>query len=174
MAPRASTRGASKKARLNLARTLLQGGNGGIARDDSDDELGEDDVPWEWIYPQPSSLLSPVVDNKQNNNNNNDDGSLTPTKKRKRDDLMTADTEKTQQPIGARLGNSFDCQIGDCLLLKADGQKMSWVGIATEFGMNDDQMSVRIMWFSNHSEIRNRTKKRTDFLLVITLINIEQ
>lgn len=37
-----------KRSKIEEARHYLHGG--GVIREDSDDELGQDDLPWEWIY----------------------------------------------------------------------------------------------------------------------------
>ncbi|KAI0140180.1 P-loop containing nucleoside triphosphate hydrolase protein [Hypoxylon sp. NC0597] len=109
----------------------------GVARDDSDDELGIDDHPWEWIYRQtqpPNSIA-----------------------KRKRNDQ--------QDIIGARMG-TFECYVGDCVLLKADGSNEAWVAIVTEFREEDEDgdKAANFLWFSTEKEIRNSDRKRTDFL----------
>ncbi|KAI5920764.1 ATPase [Camillea tinctor] len=106
----------------------------GIARDDSDDELGDDDHPWEWIY----------------------SSSKDETKKR----------IPRHQIIGARMG-TFECYLGDCLLLKAEGSNEAWVAIVTEFieSDQDGDMAADFLWFSTEKEIRNSDRKRTDFLV---------
>jgi origin recognition complex subunit 1 len=42
---------------------------------------------------------------------------------------------------------SFDCKIGDCILLKAEGEgNRAWVGIICEFGEDENnEMSVNVM-----------------------------
>ncbi|KAJ6259485.1 hypothetical protein Dda_5122 [Drechslerella dactyloides] len=153
-------RAASQKARLNQARQLLRGKRatkGQIERDDSDDELGDDDVPWTWIYPDSNGPLSPVSANKTPADNLN-------AKKRRRDGSPVNQVEEAQaKPIGAKCG-TFECRVGDIILLKADGKKAAWVGLAVDFGGQDDDMQANIMWFSTHSEVRNRGKKRTDHI----------
>ncbi|KAF2765061.1 origin of replication binding protein [Teratosphaeria nubilosa] len=42
-----------KRTQLETARHILSGG--GVPREDSDDELGDEDHPWEWIYGQKGS-----------------------------------------------------------------------------------------------------------------------
>ncbi|KAI4869287.1 P-loop containing nucleoside triphosphate hydrolase protein [Hypoxylon rubiginosum] len=109
----------------------------GVARDDSDDELGNDDHPWEWIYrPNPTSELAI---------------------KRKRG--------VQHEIIGARMG-SFDCYIGDCVLLKAEGSNEAWVAIVSEFREADEDgdKAASFLWFSTEKEIRNGDRKRSDFL----------
>ena len=113
-----------KVQKAERARRLLTGI--GIARDDSDDELGLEDHPWEWIYSTPDQSTSTI--------------------------------------IGARMGN-FKCQLGDTVLLKAEGlAKEAWVGLICAF-LEDEESSgkaANFMWFSNEREIRNRQKKRKD------------
>ncbi|KAI1765999.1 P-loop containing nucleoside triphosphate hydrolase protein [Hypoxylon sp. FL1150] len=109
----------------------------GVARDDSDDELGNDDHPWEWVY-RPNSTSQSAT-------------------KRKR--------SVQQDIIGARMG-SFECYIGDCVLLKAEGSNEAWVAIVTEFREADEDgdMAASFLWFSTEKEIRNGDRKRSDFL----------
>lgn len=119
----------------------------GVARDDSDDELGIDDHPWEWIYRQnqPSASAS----------------------KRKR--------SAQHNIVGARMG-SFECYVGDCVLLKAEGSNEAWVGIVAEFREADEDgdKAANFLWFSTEKEIRNSDRKRTDFLPVRSSIYISR
>ncbi|KAI1137071.1 P-loop containing nucleoside triphosphate hydrolase protein [Hypoxylon sp. FL0543] len=109
----------------------------GVARDDSDDELGIDDHPWDWIYRQSQPA-----------------GSAAKKKRNGQHDI-----------IGARMGN-FECYVGDCVLLKADGSNEAWVAIVTEFREEDEDgdKTANFLWFSTEKEIRNSDRKRTDFL----------
>lgn len=111
----------------------------GVARDDSDDELGVDDHPWEWIYREAESSASPT--------------------KRKRNAHHSI--------VGARMG-TFECYVGDCVLLKADGSNEAWVAIVAEFREADEDgdKAANFLWFSTEKEIRNSDRKRTDFLPV--------
>ncbi|KAH9883715.1 P-loop containing nucleoside triphosphate hydrolase protein [Xylariomycetidae sp. FL2044] len=116
----------------------------GVTREDSDDELGSDDHPWEWIYP-PLSATSSGTSRKR-------------TRERRRD------------IIGARMG-TFECYLGECLLLKAEGSNEAWVAILTEFVDDDDDgdddhgdKAANFLWFSTEKEIRNSDRKRKDFL----------
>jgi origin recognition complex subunit 1 len=116
----------------------------GIAREDSDDELGTDDIPWEWIYEKDAAGEEPAAENGR---------------KRKRA------TTPEAQIIGARMG-SFECHLGDTMLLKAEGSNEAWVGIICDFQVDEDgDKAACFMWFSSPDEIRN-PKKRTDFLEV--------
>lgn len=119
----------------------------GIARDDSDDELGYEDHPWEWILQ--SAPSSPAKSDRAES-----------ARKRKRGDGHG-------RIIGARMGN-FECYLGETVLLKAEGSHEAWVGIITEF-IDDDEdgdKAAHFLWFSSEKEIRSREKKRTDFLPV--------
>ncbi|KAI1840496.1 hypothetical protein JX266_013282 [Neoarthrinium moseri] len=120
----------------------------GIARDDSDDELGDEDHPWEWIH-QSARTTSPSQDRPE------------ATRKRKRE----LDEAPQGRIVGARMG-SFECYVGDCVLLKAEGSHEAWVGIITEFLDSDEDgdKAANFLWFSSEKEIRNRDKKRTDAL----------
>ncbi|KAI1806475.1 P-loop containing nucleoside triphosphate hydrolase protein [Daldinia bambusicola] len=109
----------------------------GVAREDSDDELGVDDHPWEWIYRESELSGSPP--------------------KRKRNAHHSI--------VGARMG-AFECYLGDCVLLKAEGSNEAWVAIVTEFRETDEDgdKAANFLWFSTEKEIRNSDRKRTDFL----------
>ncbi|CAJ2513369.1 Uu.00g014880.m01.CDS01 [Anthostomella pinea] len=113
----------------------------GVARDDSDDELGVDDHPWEWIHAEP------------------DHGDAAKGK-RKRDA-----THQGHHIVGARMG-TFECYKGDCVLLKADGSNEAWVAIITDFldADEDGDMAAHFLWFSTETEIRNNDRKRKDYL----------
>ena len=115
----------------------------GITREDSDDELGSEDLPWEWIY------------NDETPDRANDDGQ-SDRKRRK-----VAGTKI----VGARMGTTFQCRIGDAVLLKAEGSNEAWVAIICEFVQDDGQgeKAANFMWFSTEKEIRNKERKRTDF-----------
>src|ERR1700742_363274 len=83
---------------------------GGLRREDSDDELGYEDHPWQWIYEDEESPQT--SDEPQ-------------AKKRKTSSLDS----KKRFVVGARMG-SFSVRIGDPLLLKSPEQGKDWVGIA--------------------------------------------
>jgi origin recognition complex subunit 1 len=126
--------------RQQLAKTWLT--KGGIFHEDSDDELGCEDLPWEWIYDGPS------------------DG-----------------TSSTQRKIvGARMG-SFECRLGQPVLLKSPEPGKDWAGIISEFlegdadtdGEDTQQRqpvkSANIMWFTSPDEfLSTKNKMRTDAL----------
>ncbi len=119
----------TQAAKAERARQLLR--TGGVARDDSDDELGLEDHPWEWIYAE----------------NDQDDA-------------------EDEGIVGARMGN-FECKIGDCVLLKAEGVGEAWIGLICDFQDDEDgEKAANFMWFSTEREIRNKERKRKDFLPV--------
>ena len=116
----------------------------GVAREDSDDELGDEDHPWEWIMEE-NSPESPSAEGN--------------SRKRKR---------AQDRIVGARMGD-FVCRLGDCVLLKADGSNEAWVAIVCEFvedDGDDGEKAANFMWFSTAQEIRNKERKRTDALPV--------
>ena len=140
----------SAQARALRARQYLT--TGGITREDSDDELGLEDHPWQWIH----SHSPPTTPQRKRN------GSL--------------------EIIGARMG-SFECHIGDCVLLKAEGNGEAWVGLICDFVEEDNEeedddsgddsgygggqgkgMGANFMWFGTEREIRNEKKRRADAL----------
>lgn len=111
--------------KVQQARRLLSGR--GVRRDDSDDELGEDEYPWDWIYNKEEDVNGRTI-------------------------------------IGARHGPRFQCRLGDCVLLKAEGTSQAWVGLICEF-YDDEEEGEKVanfMWFSTEKEIRNKEKKRND------------
>jgi origin recognition complex subunit 1 len=138
-----------QQSKLEKARQFLK--TGGVYREDSDDELGTDDYPWEWIYESSKDRAK------------SDD-----TPKR-----SASAAFRESDIIGARMGK-FKCFLGDCVLLKAEGNE-AWVGIITHFFEDEetkDKMS-NMMWFSSPWEIRNKVKARPDALEVRLLCVIE-
>jgi len=129
-------------SKAEQARQILRKGD--VVREDSDDELGYEDHPWEWIYaPQHND---PAVDNAKSN-------------------------DKLSSVVGARMG-TFECLIGDAVLLKAAGNE-AWVAIITGFSegdIEDDEgemiwsKKATFLWFSSQKEIKNSAKKRDDVL----------
>ncbi len=154
------------------ARRLLAGV--GISREDSDDELGAEDYPWEWIYEggAPSESGSSNKENEPGRRSISQDGDdnrstiadAAVTKKRS---ARNTNRRPTARIIGARMG-TFECRLGDTVLLKAEGTNEAWVGLICDFEENDeeDEKMANIMWFSTEKEIRNKQKKRMDFLHV--------
>jgi origin recognition complex subunit 1 len=136
----------TKRSRAEQARQFLTGG--AVLREDSDDELGYEDHPWEWIYGDKGADQSPPDDN------------ATPRK------CKVTHSTQTGRIVGARMG-SFTCKLGDAVLLKADGNQ-AWVGIICDLYEDDedDEKVARFLWFSSEQEIRNKSKKRTDFVSV--------
>lgn len=119
-----------KRTKIEQARHILSGG--GVQREDSDDELGQEDHPWEWIY----------------------EGS-----------------GKSQKIVGAKMG-SFDCHLGDIVLLQAPSKNEAWVAMLQDFfeGETEDddgelvaEKQATMLWFAGEKEIRSKNK-RTDFL----------
>lgn len=134
-----------KPSRVQKARQYLTGG--AVFREDSDDELGYEDHPWEWIYDDTTGADdAPAREN------------ATPRKRK------AAPDSHGQRIVGARMG-SFQCKVGDAVLLKAEGNQ-AWVGIICDFydDVVDEEKMAKFLWFSSEREIRNQTKKRTDFL----------
>ncbi|KAL1955114.1 hypothetical protein VTO42DRAFT_9015 [Malbranchea cinnamomea] len=136
----------SSNATQELAKQWLT--KGGIFHEDSDDELGSEDLPWEWIY--------------DSNDVSDDNSHSVPSSTRRR-------------IIGARMG-SFECKIGQPVLLKSPEPGKDWAGIICEFleeapseEVNPQQdglvKSANIMWFASPDEfISTRKKKRLDAL----------
>ncbi|KAK0733600.1 P-loop containing nucleoside triphosphate hydrolase protein [Lasiosphaeria miniovina] len=121
----------------------------GVSREDSDDELGTDDHPWEWIYePREQEASASAEPDPQSVEGE------TPASSRKRKRALTQ-RHKDLRPkiIGARMGD-FECQLGDTVLLKAEGSNEAWVGIIYEF-LHDEienEKTANFMWFSSEKE----------------------
>ncbi|KPM39982.1 Origin recognition complex subunit 1 [Neonectria ditissima] len=131
---------AAKAAEPSLRRRRAPAGG---SRGDSDDELGSDDALWEWIY-----NTTPAPEDQPGE----------PQSDRKRRKVSG------NKIIGARVGQ-FECHVGDCVLLKADGSNEAWVALICEFVEDDGEgeKAANFMWFSTEKEIRNKDKKRSDF-----------
>lgn len=119
---------------------------GEAVSDHDQSSTDEADAEWQWITapaPTPSRPES--------------------ARKRKRD----GDRERI---IGASRGDA-EYHIGDCVLLRADGQADSWVAIISDFVERDEDgdQAANFLWFANEKEIRNKNRKRTDFLPVSIL-----
>jgi origin recognition complex subunit 1 len=171
MGPKSNPRSNHRATKAERARRYLTGG--GVAREDSDDELGLEDIPWQWIY---ATQENPAHDDLGNddddtgstgNLDSNDESSSSSS--RKRNIRRRKQAHSSKQIIGARMG-SFECQIGDSVLLKAEGNNEAWVGLICDFVDDEnDGMAAHFMWFSTEKEIRNKEKKRNDFLQVLVL-----
>ena len=113
---------------------------GGVAREDSDDELSLEDHPRELIY------------------------SKDPAKKR-----ASGTSGDEREIVGARMGG-FQCMVGDSVLLKAEGTREAWIGLICAFVEGEDdeggEKAADFMWFSTEREVWNKQKKRTDALPV--------
>lgn len=158
-------------SKAQRARRYLKGV--GISREDSDDELGYEDHPWEWIY---EGVTDTQLDGGEENEASN---SAVGTNQNAVDlpDKHALDSEKSNSRItkrgargriiGAQMGG-FRCKLGDCVLLKAEGTNEAWVGLICEFAEGEDEQGkmANIMWFSTEKEIKNKQKKRTDFMQV--------
>lgn len=134
----------------------------GVTREDSDDELGTNDYPWEWIYERVEEENEAEPDSETV-----DENGPSSTRKRKR-----AAVQAIQQRtiIGARMGD-FECQLGDIMLLKAEGSNEAWVGIISEFLEDEEgEKAANFLWFSSEKEIRNSEKKRKDFIEVCSFV----
>lgn len=113
---------------------------GGLAREDSDDELGYEDHPWEWMFADDTS--GPKEDGQSS------------SRKRKASTMLSEPTKKTI--IGARMG-SFVVKAGDAVLLKSPEQGKDWAGLVCAFSdVNEDEeeeMCAHIQWFCAPDEL---------------------
>ncbi|KAJ5893997.1 Origin recognition complex subunit 1 [Penicillium taxi] len=132
---------------------------GALVHEDSDDELGSEDLPWHWIY---DAELDPKNGEKENN------GSPEKKSGRRR---SSRPAQKKRAIVGARMG-SFECRLGQIVLLKSPEPGKDWIGIITEFVEEEDEdeddeliKSVNVMWFASPDEfLSTRNKQRTDAL----------
>ncbi|PGH00103.1 origin recognition complex subunit 1 [Blastomyces parvus] len=144
---------------------------GGIYRDDSDDELGYEDHPWEWIYEtDPSS-----TEDSRLNDSGDELDCVTPTK-RKASQHSRRKAPAKKKITGAKMG-SFVCKLGETVLLKSPEPGKDWAGIICEFleeedddnededGSGEPIKSANIMWFASPDEfLATKNKKREDAL----------
>ncbi|KAJ5656045.1 ATPase AAA-type core [Penicillium longicatenatum] len=129
---------------------------GGLVREDSDDELGDEDHPWDWIYADKEAETEEV-------------NNTSPEKSNRRRSSRPA--RKKRAIVGARMG-SFECRIGQIVLLKSPEAGKDWVGIIMDFLEEDDEdgedekiKSASIMWFASPDEfLSTRNKRRADAL----------
>jgi origin recognition complex subunit 1 len=112
-------------AKASRARKLLAG----VQRDDSDDELGIEDHPWEWIYEKEEREEDDGADDSEDEEKS--------AAKRTRRTKLVQYVQRKRRIVGAKMGN-FKCKIGDCVLLKAEGTNSAWVGIICDFMENDE------------------------------------
>jgi len=89
--------GRTKLSKAEQARRFLI--HGGVAREDSDDELGLEDLPWIWIYKTQKGYES--EEDEASEDEVSDDG---PSKGRKRK-RKTRTKRKEDEIIGAKMGN---------------------------------------------------------------------
>jgi origin recognition complex subunit 1 len=139
----------SRPTTIERARQWLKGG--GVVRDDSDDELGIEDYPWEWIYADQEATARQQSEKQEAGNDK-------PSRKRKASAISSSG-----DIVGARMGK-FECRLGDTVLLKAESGNEAWVAVICDFfeDEEDDVKMANFMWFSTPREIRNKAKKRTD------------
>ena len=117
---------------------------GGFTREDSDDELGYEDLPWEWVY---SNHFTKSQEDEQ-------EVEKTPSRKRKASAM--SNSSRRMVIVGAKMGN-FSVKIGDTVLLKSPEQGKDWAGIICAFSDVDDdeeeEMCVHLQWFCSPDEL---------------------
>lgn len=135
--PSSSTKAA--QARRLLTRGYLQ-------REDSDDELGEEDHPWQWVYNEQQSPRADQNYTRDEPDEVVDDEDPTAKARLRSKPRRPTATSYGQQITGAKMG-SFECKLGDCVLLKAEGEgNRAWIGLICEFGEDENSdMSVNVM-----------------------------
>jgi len=140
----------NRPTQIERARQWIK--RGAVTADDSDDELGIDDQPWEWIYADQDARRLKVSNQDVEDEKN--------SRKRKASAISSSG-----DIVGARIGK-FECRLGDTVLLKAEGGNDAWVGVICDLfdGEDDGQKMANFMWFSDPREIRNKGKKMADVL----------
>ena len=140
----------NRPTQIERARQWIK--RGAVTADDSEDELGIDDQPWEWIYAD-QDIRRVKVSNQDVEDGKN-------SRKRKASAISSSG-----DIVGARIGK-FECRLGDTVLLKAEGGNDAWVGVICDLfnGEDEGQKMANFMWFSNPREIRNKGKKMADVL----------
>src|SRR2546423_14516996 len=97
--PHETTTATSRKkqdTKAERARRILTGST--LRREDSDDELGEDDLPWEWVYSEDGDI-----------SDEENDGAEEPATKGKRGrPSRKASKSRERTIVGAKMG-SFEC-----------------------------------------------------------------
>lgn len=121
-----------QKAKAERARKILAGTT--LRREDSDDELGDDDLPWAWVY----SGDGDTSDEEEGGNA----GGIN-VKGRRGRPARKVSKSQGGQIIGARMG-AFACKVGDCVLLKADSNE-AWAGIICNFLEEEEEMGISVM-----------------------------
>ena len=126
MPPKSKTTPPKKKSedKAQRARRLLAGST--HRQENSEDDLDDEDEPWQWIYGAEDHL-----DEDENQ-------VATPSRK-------SRPRFQEKKIIGARTG-CFQCKIGDCVVLKPDRNEV-WAGIICGFREDgeEDDMEAKIM-----------------------------
>lgn len=116
---------------------------GGLSREDSDDELGYEDHPWEWIYADGT-----------------EQDATAPSRKRKASDML----REKRIIKGARMG-TFTVVVGDAVLLKSPEQGKDWAGLICAFSdTNEDdeeEMCAHIQWFCAPDELLSGSSRKS-------------
>lgn len=118
-----------KSDKAEIARKILAGTT--LRREDSDDELGIEDLPWEWIFSGEEAGSDEEVEE-----------AISVKRKRGRPS-RTISKSREREIIGARMG-SFQCKVGDCVLLKAENNE-AWAAVICEFLEEEDEKGATVM-----------------------------
>jgi origin recognition complex subunit 1 len=135
-----------QKAKAERVRKILSGGVATLRREDSDDELGYEDLPWEWVFTE-------AEDGSDEEEGEEGQEDTSRKGKRGRPSRKVSKSYK-RRIIGARMG-SFECKIGDCILLKADSNE-AWAGIICDFLEEDEEKGVTVMCKMGLSFVRRQ------------------
>ena len=123
-----------KKSNREKALHYLSGGS--VLREDSDDELGLDDHPWEWIHDAKGAIMGARM------------GSF---------EVYAGDIVLLKAPVSNEAWVAI-------LYEFHNGQPVGERDDDGDEGEAEDPKTATMMWFSSEKEIRNTKKKRSDFL----------
>ncbi|KAI9735281.1 MAG: Origin recognition complex, subunit 1 [Cirrosporium novae-zelandiae] len=159
-----------KDNRAERARQALKGA--GITREDSDDELGTEDYPWEWIYEDttepPDDGPKPKSKSPEQTPDEEEDELLESPESqndRRRKRKLAREPSKKQKIIGAKMGPIFQCKLGDPVLLKSENAGEAYVGLIIGFREEDDgEKMANFMWFDRAKAVEEKRKKHSDLL----------
>jgi len=117
-----------RDGKAERARRILAGASS--LREDSDDELANDDLSWEWIYESGKSQDEGQI--TSDDSGNGESAAATTPKTRRIRHTRNASRWNEKQIIGAKKGH-LEFRIGDCVILKTHGSNNPWVGIVAKF-----------------------------------------
>src|SRR5271168_3452402 len=106
---------------------------------DSDDESGDEDPSWEWIYDteKPHCGDADTANDKSDESGEDESIAAAAAKRQRSRQTRNASRLREKKIIGARRGR-VEFGLGDCVRLTADDSIVPWVGMISKF-MEDDE-----------------------------------